>query len=260
MRTKFASSPDATRIAYEISGKGPAMMLLHGGGSSRQEWHDTETIERLENEFTVIAVDMRGHGESDKTTDPAGYTTKKLGQDFLCVADDCGFDQFSLCGYSLGGNAGRYLAASSERVTRLIMIGNPLGPGVSGEWLQLAVDFNTRWAPVIDAHGDGFDLKYLSRKDQEDIKKLSFSGELVPVMLALSNAMLEWRIVGPTDLRCPTLWLFGSENKIAMDSFMEYMGPLKESKVITVILEGLSHEQEIEEIDQVLPVVSIFTR
>ncbi len=260
MSTRFAFSSNGVRIAYDISGAGPAIMLLHGGGGSRREWQDTGYIERLKNNFTVIAVDLRGHGESDKPTNPADYTVEKMGQDFLAVADDCGIDRFVLCGYSFGGNIGRYLATASDRVTAMIMIGNPIGPGVSGEWLRLAVDFHARWAPVVHAQTGAFDPRLLSARDQEDVLRLSFPGELLPVVLAWSNAMLGWPAVAPADFRSPALWVFGSENRVAMDSFKAYEDSLRDSNVCTLIFEGLTHEQEFEETDNVLPAMLAFIK
>ena len=145
------------------------------------------------------------------------------------------------------------------------MVGNPLGPGVSGEWRQLAVDFRARWAPIVQAQDgstpDGvFDPRLLSPADQEEIQRLSFPGELVPAVLAFSSAMLDWGVVTPTDLRCPTLWLFGSENKNAMDSFKEYKESLQGSRVQVHVIEGFTHPQEFDRIEQVLPVVLAFIR
>jgi pimeloyl-ACP methyl ester carboxylesterase len=192
MHTRFATSPDHIRIAYDMSGAGPTLMLLHGGGGSRQEWHERGYVKRL-------------------------------------------------------------------------MVGNPLGPGVSGEWRQMAVDFRARWAPLVRAQagsapGGAFDPRLLSPADQEEIQRLSFPGELVPVVLAFSSAMLDWGVVTPSDLLCPTLWLFGSENKNAMDSFKEYKESLKGSRVQVYVIEGFTHPQEFDEIEQVLPVVLAFTR
>ena len=235
-------------------------MLLHGGGSSRQEWHAAGYVERLKNEFTVITVDMRGHGESNCPTDFSFYSVKKLEDDFLSVADACGVDQFILCGYSLGGNIGRYLATASDRVTAMVMIGNPLGPGVSGAWLKMVLDFHVRWTPVVRAQSGAFDPRLLSAKDQEDVRSLSFPGERIPQILALSNAMICWPVVDPSDFHCPTLWMFGSENQIAMDSFRAYEESLRDSQVCTLIFNGFTHEQETEEVDQVLPAMLAFIK
>ena len=141
MNTLFTTSPDGTRVAYDRSGTGPAIMLLHGGGSMRQEWHEAGYVRRLRDNFTVIAVDLRGHGESGMPTDPADYTTDKMGQDILAVADTCGVECFIVWGMSYGGKVSRYVAVQSERVAKLILMGTPLGPGVSSERRQEAIDF-----------------------------------------------------------------------------------------------------------------------
>jgi len=51
MNTHFVTSPNHIRIAHDVSGAGPAMMLLHGGGGSRQEWHAGGYVERLKDDF-----------------------------------------------------------------------------------------------------------------------------------------------------------------------------------------------------------------
>ncbi len=90
MKTQHITSLDNVRIAYDQNGAGPAIILLHGGGSDRQVWHNTGYVERLQENFKVITLDLRGHGESDLPTDPADYSINKMGQDILTVADACG--------------------------------------------------------------------------------------------------------------------------------------------------------------------------
>ncbi len=131
MDTSFAISPDGTCIAYDVTGEGSALMLLHGGGHSRQNWHDVGYVERLKNDYKVITIDIRGNGESDKRIDPTDYTIEKLCQDILAVADACSVERFSIWGFSYGGNIGRYLAAQSDRVEKLIIMGIPFGLGAS---------------------------------------------------------------------------------------------------------------------------------
>jgi pimeloyl-ACP methyl ester carboxylesterase len=54
MATKFATAEDGTRIAYDVTGQGPALMLLHGAGKTRRDWHKVGYVDRLKDDFTVI--------------------------------------------------------------------------------------------------------------------------------------------------------------------------------------------------------------
>jgi pimeloyl-ACP methyl ester carboxylesterase len=45
--TRFSTSVDGTRIAYDVTGSGPALMLLHGAGKTRRDWHTLGYVERL---------------------------------------------------------------------------------------------------------------------------------------------------------------------------------------------------------------------
>ena len=125
MITTFAFSPDGTKIAYDCIGTGPAIILLHGGGVTRRDWHETGYVDRLRDKFTVITMDLRGHGKSGHPTDPSAYAPEKWGQDILTVADACDIETFIMWGMSFGGKVGRYLAVESERVKKFIMMGTP---------------------------------------------------------------------------------------------------------------------------------------
>lgn len=255
MNTLFNLSPDGARIAYDQCGSGPAVILLHGGGGSRQDWREAGYVQRLQEHFTVIALDLRGHGESSLLTRSTDYTIDKLMQDIIGVADACGVECFTLWGMSYGGKVGRYLPARSERVSKIILMGTPLGLGVTGQLRQDAIDFCSHWPPIMQAQQAGtLDTASLSREDQDFIDNFN-----VPVMLGWVDAMLAWPAVEPTDLRCPTLWLVGSEDKHAMASVKEYEESLPGSMVDVHIFPGLNHDQVFSEIDKVFPLMLAFS-
>jgi pimeloyl-ACP methyl ester carboxylesterase len=221
----------------------------------RQEWHEAGYVKRLQDNFMVITVDLRGHGESAMPIDPAVYTTDKMGQDILAVADACGVERFVIRGMSYGGKVSRYLALQSERVVEIILMGTPLGLGVSGQLRQDAIGFCAHWPPIVKAQRDGtLDPDSLCQDDRDLLRRFN-----VAVMLAWVRAMLDWPAVEPADLHCPASWLVGSEDRHAVTSIKEYEESLKGSRVPVHIVEGLEHEQVFEEVDKVLATMLAFT-
>jgi pimeloyl-ACP methyl ester carboxylesterase len=256
MDTLFATSPDGTRIAFDVTGQGPALILLHGGNQNRQKWHELGYVERLKDHFKVVTIDIRGNGESDKPVDSADYTTDKMGQDILAVADACGVERFTIWGFSYGGNIGRYLAAQSNRVVKIIIMGIPFGLGASGDFRQFIEQFRAYWSPILQAQREGtLDIETLDEDDRDHLQHGN-----IPLALAWLSAMLDWRAIEPADLRCSTLWLIGSENKNTMANLKEYEASLQGTQVQLQVVEGLNHSQELTEVDRVLPAMLAFTQ
>lgn len=255
MTTLFTTSPDNTKIAYDCNGSGPAIVLVHGGGSDRQVWYECGYVERLSKEYTVITLDLRGHGESDLPTDRSDYSTEKMGQDILSVTDSCGVDRFVIWGMSFGGKVSRYLAASSERIEKFILMGIPMGPGATDAMRKDIEGFCEYWPPILQAQRDGtLDMNAIPEDEREFMQDFN-----IPVMMAWGGAMLDWPAIAPGDFLCPTLWLIGSEDQPAMDSFRQHEHTLKGTQVRHHIFEGFDHHQVLTEIDQVIEIMLEFT-
>ena len=73
------------------------------------------------------------------------------------------------------------------------------------------------------------------------------------VALAWLGALLEWPPVEPADMRCPTLWVVGTANAGAMEGVRRYEGRLDRTRVSVDLVEGLSHVEELEKVERVLP-------
>ncbi len=124
--TEFARSRDGLSIAYETVGKGEPVVLVHGFASSRVQnwkqpgWYDTLTAAG----YRVIALDCRGHGESDKPHDPAFYGHDTMAEDVRTVMAAAGAGTARLMGYSMGGFISIHLLmAQPEAVTKLVIGG-----------------------------------------------------------------------------------------------------------------------------------------
>ena len=255
MATQFCWSTDGTRIAYDITGRGPALMLLHGGLKTRRDWHEAGYVRRLQPDFTVITVDIRGNGESDQLFSSKDYAIEKICADLIAVADACEAKEFAVWGFSFGGNIARYLAAWSDRVTAAAVIGVPLGPGVFPEFDQFINDFINKWKPLVKAYQQGTLGEDLPQKD----RKLITRG-LIPVWLACFSAIRQWPQVEPGDLRCPAMLLSGSKNKWVLEWIKGNRDSLDRAKIQAEIIEGLTHIQEFTQIERVFPVVSSFLK
>jgi 3-oxoadipate enol-lactonase len=116
------------RIAYEVRGDGPTLLLMQGLGYARWGWGPLTSL--LADRFTVLAYDNRGIGESDVPAGP--YTTDDLARDAAAVLDSADVERAHVVGASLGGMAAQELAlAWPERVDRLVLAcATPGGPDV----------------------------------------------------------------------------------------------------------------------------------
>jgi len=251
MTAQFITSPDGTRIAYDVSGAGPFLMLLHGAGKDRRDWHKLGYVERLKHEFTVITVDIRGSGESDVLVDISDYSIEKICTDLFAVADACDAGQFAVWGYSLGGNIARYLGAWSERLRAIAVVGVPFGPAVDEQFGQFIDDFLKKWGGVAEAYIAG---KLNAGKHQSAIKGR------IPVWVACFQAMRTWPAIDPDALLCPAMLLVGTRNTGTLKWVTSHRQALEQANIAVEIVYGLNHPQEFTQVEQVFPAVSEFLR
>ena len=114
----LASSKGA-RIYYESFGKGPALLLIAGWGSSGLSW-ETSLLESLAQNHQVIALDNRGTGRSDKPRDD--YSISLLAEDCIAVLNDAQVEHAHILGASMGGLIAQELVLNyQQRVSSMIL-------------------------------------------------------------------------------------------------------------------------------------------
>ena len=249
MKTQFITSPDGVRLAYDVTGQGPGLMLLHGAGKDRQDWYKAGYVERLESDFTLITVDMRGSGDSEFLTQISDFTIDKICDDLFAVADACGAQRFAIWGYSFGGNIARYLGARSDRITALAVIGVPFGPAVDESFDLFINDYLEKYGHMTSPNQDG---EASQPKPKSKIKAH------IPVFVACFQAMRDWPSIEPADLKCPAMLLVGTRNKSTMNYVQSERSALDSAGIQVKIITGLDHQKEFSQIDRVFPVVSSF--
>jgi len=115
-------------IAYDERGRGTRpLVLVHGFTGFRHDF--ASQLDALAGERRVLAPDLRGHGDSGRSGDPADYTLARLTEDLLGFLDALGIEQCDLLGHSMGGMlALRAVLARPERVASLLLMDTAAGP------------------------------------------------------------------------------------------------------------------------------------
>ncbi len=117
------------RLHYRDWGRenAPPLVLLHGWGDHSRVWDTVAAV--LADDFRVLALDQRGHGESQWASAWAEYSLENKVADLATFVDSLGLAQLSLLGHSGGGGhpAFTYTSEHPERVRRLVIV--DAGPG-----------------------------------------------------------------------------------------------------------------------------------
>ncbi len=111
-------------INFVVGGSGPPLLLLHGYPETHAMWH--RVAPQLARDFTVVAADLRGYGDSSKPEggpDHAAYSKRTMAQDQLEVMRSLGFDRFAVAGHDRGARVAYRMALDHpEVVTKLAVL------------------------------------------------------------------------------------------------------------------------------------------
>ena len=111
-------------IGLVHGGEGPPVLLLHGYPQTHAMWH--LVAPRLAEDFAVVAMDLRGYGDSSKPfgdQDHSTYSKRAMASDGVRVMEALGFDAFAVVGHDRGGRVGHRMALDHPgRVTKLAVL------------------------------------------------------------------------------------------------------------------------------------------
>lgn len=129
--TQFVTVGDAS-IAYDISGSGHPVVLIHAGIADRRMWDDQ--VSAFAGRFTVIRYDARGFGETRRP--PSEFVAYR---DVLGFLDHLGYERAHLVGASMGSSIAIDTAvAAPDRVTALVAVsartGTPVSDTLRSQW------------------------------------------------------------------------------------------------------------------------------
>ena len=106
------------QLYVEVKGSGFPVILIHGVGGDHQA-HLRNVVQPLSKNFKTVALDCRGHGQSDK---PAEFTIEDHANDILGIMDHFGFEKAHLLGVSMGSYIAQLVAITApDRIDKLIL-------------------------------------------------------------------------------------------------------------------------------------------
>ncbi|MES1213604.1 MAG: alpha/beta fold hydrolase [Singulisphaera sp.] len=158
-RTAFAVPTSGTldvggvKIRYFVEGQGEPVLLVHGlHANAAMNWMANGVFTQLAKNYQVIALDLPGHGQSDKPHDEKAYGVQIV-KDIVALLDHLHIKQAHVVGYSFGGMiAMKLLVMHPERVTSAVIGGMgwmPEGSRLQDLWDRLPARDNARTPPEL---------------------------------------------------------------------------------------------------------------
>lgn len=233
------------RIHFVEAGAGDPVVLTHGFSSNiEQQWMHTGVFDKLADRHRVIAIDGRGHGQSDKPHDPAMYGPQAA-QDVVRLLDHIGLRQAHIVGYSLGAILNGYLVTQAPlRFKTCVLVGaTPRFRWTAQDQAQLELE-------AAEMHDGSMRAQILRlwpedepRPSEDEIARIS-AGDLAGQdcrALAASRRGGSTALVNPAQvaaIRVPTLGIVGSADPYL--SGFQAMQALNPS-IELITIQGASH-------------------
>lgn len=116
---------DGLKLAYRTVGVGRPVVLLHAlTANSALNWEAPGITDAIVSRgWQAVMLDARGHGGSDRPTDPPSYVWDRHGGDVVALLDHLGLEECVLVGYSLGGGTAAWVTPIEPRVRGAVLAG-----------------------------------------------------------------------------------------------------------------------------------------
>ena len=155
------ASVNGIAMHYVIGGQGDPVVLLHGFPETWYAWHEVMPI--LAKNHTVVAVDMRGMGDSSKPE--TGYDSKNTAEDIYQLISQLGFRKIFLVGHDIGTQtAYAFSAIHPNSVSKLVELDGGAAGFISGPAAAVSEPFHYSFQrePLADLLTTGKEREYIS--------------------------------------------------------------------------------------------------
>lgn len=246
------------RIAYEVTPGpegAPPIVLIHGFTASRASF--LSNIPGLSRRFTVVSVELLGHGESDAPAGLDAYAPGPAVARLRGLLDELGYDRVLLCGHSLGAAlALRFALDEPERLAGLVVLNSNSAAGTP-EWRAATLPGMMAMAAAIREHGVGAmketrlypgHSKRLPEEAREALiagfesaRPEGFAGTAEGLVVNVNS----WERL--PELSTPTLVIIGDRDLDFVKNAPAFVNRLPADLVETFTIEGAGHAANLEQ-------------
>lgn len=182
-------------LNVEVAGAGPAIVLLHGFTGSAASWGRFASL--LRERLTTVAVDIVGHGLSDRPAEIDHYRMPQAVTDIVRAVQLAGFERPAWLGYSMGGRTALHVAAANPgAVERLALIGASAGiADAAGRAARVADDERLAQRILVDGvpafvdYWESIPLFESQRELPEEQRREIRAGRLACDPVGLANSL-----------------------------------------------------------------------
>ncbi len=207
---------DDVRIAFidvapEGSDRGEPIVLVHGFASSaRINWVNPQWVQTLTRDGRrVIALDNRGHGQSEKLYEPAAYASELMAQDVENLVAHLGLGRVDLMGYSMGARIVSYVGLRRPELVRSLILGGLGSHLVQGVGLPVGIA-DAMEAPSLADLEDPMQRMFRAFADQSGADRAALAACIRGSRQTLSEEEVR-------SIRAPALVAVGSKDAVAGD-------------------------------------------
>lgn len=224
-------------LYYEEQGQGPALVFIHGLGSSTRDWE--YQAPEFARDYRVITFDLRGHGKSDKPAGP--YTMPMLASDLAGLLQKLQIPSVHLAGMSLGGGVAFQFVLDHPGMVKTLTIINS-GPSLGGTPEQAKQEVERRAGIVkqmgMRAMGEALSPALFPKPEQAALRETFVArwAENDPqAYIEATRSMLGWNVTDQLgSIACPTLILAADQDYSPVAAKEAYAALIPNAQLVVI--------------------------
>ncbi|WP_439889179.1 alpha/beta fold hydrolase [Pseudomonas sp. MBLB4123] len=239
---------DGCQLHYEEYGQGAPLLLVHGLGSSTRDWE--YQIPTLAARYRVVALDLRGHGRSDKPRER--YSIAGFAEDVAALIEHLQLDKVHLVGISMGGMIGFQLGVDRPELLRSLCIVNS-APEVKarrpGDYLEIAKRWSLSRLLSLDTIAKGLGRLLFPRPEQAELRRKieeRWPRNDKRAYLASLDAIIGWGVRERlARITCPTLVISADRDYTPVAQKQAYVDEMLDARLL--VIENSRHATPLDQ-------------